>query len=892
MNKGRVAATLAVVASLGLGGPLAAYAQTAAAPEDDDLTALLESDDAGTAAEPAQAAAPAEAGAADGAGAEAAPSETASSEPAPSEPAPAAAAASPTLAPAPAESYDTIPLAQQAEAAPMVPPPSAERGMMIEEIVVTARRTAENLQDVPVAISALSGADLARESINSAQDLQGRVPSLVISPGAQTRNTETPTIRGQGATFGASPGVVIYFAEVPQPGDSTTNGQGGPGKFFDLSNMQVLKGSQGTLFGRNTTGGALLLEPRKPQDEFSAYLKAEGTSFSGRGYEGVINLPLASDTLLMRAGIKYFDREGFTTDVVTGKDYDSKHFYHGRLGLTWRPTEGVENYLFGYYSNSKDNGTANVIEAVNSEGFNAAILTAAGAGPLPLVPAQQQPGCVYFNVNAPSNDCGQDIAAEQQARSNRRVQLSADPNDILKTGGVIDAFSFALSDDVTLRNIASYSFYEHHFRWDLDGSRARLNDIDGPDDRNSSDTAVYTEELQLQGTLFDDRLKFVVGGYYEYMKPTGLQENYVTALFNTVYQVYEITRHSYGPFAQATYGMGGLAEALEDLSLTVGTRYSVDQIEGSAAINDEPVSGETDDSALTWTVGLDYKLENSMLYGKVSRGYKTGGFSPIAVDPAHLRYAPEFVLNYEVGYKTDFDIGTVPARVNAALYYTDYTDMQRTGGDSYVAPDAPPGTMQSFGGAVFNAGKAWISGFEIDATVVPFTGFNLSANYAYTEAEYEEFELLIGGVTPPLDCSGQRIPRGEVADFKCMPFQYTPKHQYSVSARYELPVAESVGTIEGSLTYSWVGERYSSAHSLPEDEPGAWMSALGLVNASIRWDRIMNSRMNLQLYGTNLTGEDYRLANSNVWNFLYLRSSIYGEPRVFGLTLSYDWGGS
>src|SRR3546814_19385391 len=109
------------------------------------------------------------------------------------------------------------------------------------------------------------------------------------------RNTESPTIRGQGAQFGAGPGVVIYMAEVPLPSDPVANNQGGPGKFLDLSNLQILKGSPGTLFGRNTTGGATLLEPHKPEPKFSSTLRAGGTTYSGPTYEGMLNVPMNSE---------------------------------------------------------------------------------------------------------------------------------------------------------------------------------------------------------------------------------------------------------------------------------------------------------------------------------------------------------------------------------------------------------------------------------------------------------------------------------------------------------------------------------------------------------------------------------------------------------------------
>src|SRR3546814_3362806 len=120
------------------------------------------------------------------------------------------------------------------------------------------------------------------------------------------------------------------FAEVPMPADAVTNNQGGPGKFFDLGNLQVLKGSQGTLFGRNTTGGALVLEPNMPRPEFSASMRAGTSNYNGQSYEAVINQPLIDDTLLMRVGAQYMSRDGFTKDVVSGTDYDNKNYWTGR----------------------------------------------------------------------------------------------------------------------------------------------------------------------------------------------------------------------------------------------------------------------------------------------------------------------------------------------------------------------------------------------------------------------------------------------------------------------------------------------------------------------------------------------------------------------------------
>ncbi len=818
-------------------------------------------------------------------------------------------AATPTEAIAP---YEVIPVPERAEAAPTPAAPAPRAS--IEEIVVTARRTAENLQDVPVAIAAMSADDLKREQINSPQDLQGRVPSLIVGSNSQMRNTETPAIRGQGAQFGASPGVIIYLGEVAVPSDPVANYQGGPGKFFDLSNVQILKGSQGTLFGRNTTGGALLLEPAKPQEGFSGSLRAGAVMLSGddtltgHSYEAVLNTPLVDDVLLARIGGQVYQRDGFTQDVVTGKDYDSKNYWTARLGLLWRPSDGIENYLMGYWSDSADNGTATVIERVNREGLNRAIPGAIGLGALTqIVPGIDLAqvgnlGCLVLNFFGPSTNCGQDIVDEQAARGNRRVQLSGDPNDLLETGGVIDKLSFKLNDELTLVNIASYSTFRHSYRWDLDGSRAAFNEFINPDDLLQADVQTFTEELQLQGTTLDGALKYVVGAYYEDTDAVG----HIVAtslLFVDVDQQYNQNKQSFAPFVQGTYDLGDLFESMSGLNLTLGVRHTSDETSGSASIRqvaigliplvDKSFDAEVESSEWTWTAGLDYRFdtENSgnMVYAKLSRGYKTGGFAPISVNPDRYTYDPEFVTNYEIGQKSDFTVGDMPVRLNTAVYYTDYTGLQKAGIDAYVPPNSVNPVPQ-LGQSIFNVGSAWVAGFEMDLTIQPSDGFTFIGTYGYTRAEYEKFELDYTGATPHRECTGEEIQSGNVIELSCIPFQSTPEHQFSLSGRYLLPVDAALGDIETALTWTWTGTQYSGQSAPPEGEPGAYLPVARLLNASVSWSGVFGSSFDVQLFGTNLTNEIYRISNSNQWNLTYFQSSIYSEPRIIGLNLSYRWG--
>ncbi len=145
-------------------------------------------------------------------------------------------------------------------------------------------------------------------------------------------------------------------------------------------------------------------------------------------------------------------------------------------------------------------------------------------------------------------------------------------------------------------------------------------------------------------------------------------------------------------------------------------------------------------------------------------------------------------------------------------------------------------------------------------------------------------------MTPQLDCTGAQIQDGAIGDYSCIPFTDMPEHQFSLGALYTWNLDPAFGTLESSVTYSWVDERYLPPISVPEAEPGAWLEDFYLVNASINWRQVFGTALDLQLFGTNLTDEEYRISNSNVWNELGYHNSIWGEPRMYGLRATYRWG--
>ncbi|HEX4504206.1 MAG TPA: TonB-dependent receptor plug domain-containing protein, partial [Alphaproteobacteria bacterium] len=268
-----------------------------------------------------------------------------------------------------------------ADAAPASPPrqPAADAIVLtdrgaVEEVIVTARRKEERLQAVPVAVTAFDPVQLKDRNITSAQDLGLYVPSLVINNNAGI--APGFVLRGQGSTLGAGPGVVAYFAEVPIIGGQNATGafQGGtgPGQYYDLENVQVLKGPQGTLFGRNTTGGAVLFTPQKPKDDFDGYGQLTLGDYDWREEEAALNIPLVPDRLLLRVAGDVSMRDGYTRDVgpfFPGRDYDNRDYWAFRLSLVARPSDDFENYLIASSLYTHENGTGGSIFAVKPGGL-------------------------------------------------------------------------------------------------------------------------------------------------------------------------------------------------------------------------------------------------------------------------------------------------------------------------------------------------------------------------------------------------------------------------------------------------------------------------------------------------------------------------------------------
>ena len=800
----------------------------------------------------------------------------------------------------------------------------------ITEIIVTANRREERGQDVPIAITSLSPQRLEQQGIAKEQDLQASVPSLVVGQNGQgSRESNAITLRGQGATFQASPGVVVYLNEVPLPAGVSLSQQGGPGNYVDLESLQVLAGPQGTLFGRNTTGGAVLLVPKKPTDMFGGWIRGELGNYDRTNVEGAINLPV-NDKLAVRVVGAYHNRDGYTRDVVWNKDRDNEHWYSGRIGILFRPTDAVTNYTMAYGAYSSNNGAGLIHRGYDVDGLAAFQLCA--NLPVDL-------------VGGYSCDVYRAASAQAQQLGPRKTAYSTDVFSKTKTWGASNTTDIELSDQLTLRNIVSYQQMKLNYNYDNDATVLQQHDISPIDlpapgvvnlpgtnipvtyfneiERNSLPTdnlRVWTEELQLQGRMIDGNLNWTVGGFFFDQRPRGIEGSrslaycpaVATGLCEPSRAFYGIKTRSKALYAQATLDLGALSPSLSGLRLTGGYRHTWDRVSGfSTQYNYDPAlpgsvicantaetvpeataaeacrfTGIQRSNSPSWLLGADYKITPDLLiYGKVSHGYKSGGFNTFAVrfgqgtDPDTRSFLPEKVTTYEIGMKSDFRFGSVPLRLNVAAYSTDYNDIQRTGGDRNA-------TTGAAGAQTLNA-DARIRGIEVEATMRPFPGIEVGGNFSYTDAKYTKYLYQSGSGT--VDCNGPVAPGG-IADQSCLPMQYVAPYIWSVHVGAEQPLGDDKGTLSLFVNYSHTASQFTNAVGLPSTEPGSMLEPFGLLSASLDWRGVAGSRFDIGLFATNLTNKLYRISDTNSYSNFLFASTLYGEPRMYGLRLKYSFG--
>ena len=776
------------------------------------------------------------------------------------------------------------------------------------DIVVTARRVEERLQDVPISITVFNQQAISDRNVTNAQDLANYTPSLSATTSYGAENS-TYAIRGFVQDTGTGPSVGVYFADVVAPRGPSQGfpaGDGaGPGAFFDLQNVQVLKGPQGTLFGRNTTGGAVLLVPRKPTAKFEGYVEGSIGNYDMRRVQGVINIPLA-ETFRARIGADYQKRDGYAINGsgVGPRDFDDIGYISVRGSVVGDLTPNLENYTIFSLTNSRNNGHVAKLFACN--------------------PTQD-----------PANALGLqscDIIAQQDAAGFYHLRSDMpDPYAKLRQWQVINTTTWQASDTLTIKNIASYAELRTRIRSALFGTNFFL----GPfpvgfavvrhlPNGYSSNQSTFTEELQFQGRSSDGALTWQAGAYYEDSRPIGFigsqspvfigcsdPDNLVcTDLTGRGVVNYTAAKNTFltrGLYAQATYALS------ERFKLTGGIRYTWDKVRSISrqtsyrfplgvpdAASDSsfctrflvtaPPLCELDMKASfhkpTWLLGLDYTpTPDMLLYAKYARGYRTGGIKS-DVPTEFMTFSPEKVDTFEIGAKTSFT-GALRGTFNIAAFYNDFSNQQIQLGFNQN-PASPISVTPTAG--PYNVGKSRIWGIELDARLNLFAGFALDGGYTYLNTKVKEVIVPTLPASSPYVVSGPLVPGDELT--------LSPRHKLTVTGTYTLPLDESLGKVSVSLTYSY-SSRQRTTYALRDPAVSVFfggrdigvLQPRNLFNANLNWNRVAGSPVDLSAFVTNLTNDTYYSHVNGLFPSVGFDTATLGEPRMYGLRLRYSFGG-
>jgi iron complex outermembrane receptor protein len=718
----------------------------------------------------------------------------------------------------------------------------------LDEVIVTARRKEENLQSVPIAITALSQAQLNQNNIESVQDLQYYVPSL--SETGQRRDAMALSIRGQGSSgYSSLPGVLIYLNEVPTPVDDLGQSFTGPGTLFDLENVQVLKGPQGTLFGRNAIGGAVLLQSKRPTNDVDGSIEVGYGNYNDREVLAIFNAPISTDTLLFRVALKTQQRDGFTTslgdpDHPGGTDLDNVNYIAGRATVTFRPSDSFQNDLIYDGLSSATHGTSALLDNVDPTGTLANL---------------------YPSILG--------ILAQQQALGIRtQVPLDTDIFSNTKNLFLTDVLRQNLTDAITLRNIVGYRQIEYSYGIDFDGTSLPILDFGNVAGQKIQQ---LTEEAQIQGKSLGGTLDWVAGAFYLSSPPQDYSGNDpATQLGGTSYILSRIGDDSKALYLQGTQD---LASVVTGLKLTGGFRYTWDQrylqsltlpADGTcpgpaAAFNSEcTLTNSGKWSAPTWTFSLDDQVTpQTLLYATTRRGYRSGGFNQGVTDPGLASFAPETVTDVELGVKADFSLFGLPTRINSDVYHQSYDNIQV---NQFVFA---PGDTELLH-ITQNAATARLWGAEFEQWTNVGEHLQLGLNFDYVNLRYTSFAA---GVTP-----GPLIGQ-ETAN--------RPPYKYGVNARYNFTDSDSVGAMSVWGNWSWQDKNGDTA------DVGGEIPSFGLLTLGGAWNRIVGRPIDASFFVTNALNKTYIVQAQSLYSFgLGAAVATYGEPRMYGVRVRYHFG--
>jgi iron complex outermembrane receptor protein len=690
------------------------------------------------------------------------------------------------------------------------------------DIIVTAQRQEQKLQDVPVSVTAFGSEQLRANNIETVADIALRTPGLAASA-VDPINTNF-AMRGIGSAPGISqnaggdPSVVVFVDGVYAGRGSTPDLDA-----LDLERVEVLRGPQGTLFGKNAIGGLIQFVSRKPSADNSFYFEGTYGNYDRVGVVARGNMAL-TDKIYLSAGLSHKQRDGFEFNETTGNDVNDLNLTTGRLALRLVPTDTLDIILRADVSrqDQKGNPRHNNCDASFNGGVHCV-----GINPDPRVVNAYIDGMIKRTIQSYSAEINLDLP-------------------------------FGTLTSLTALRKVDFQFETPFFSNPVNPP----NQIESTD-FGDEDNKQFSQELRLAFDAFDGRLNGQTGLYYlkeDTDRIQGQIQDFATPAISGIgIFPQSVNARSFAIFGQLDY------EIVPSLTATLGARMTWEKKSGRFAGykgDDGPgvppplgtpagydVTASQKWKAFTPRFALNWKAtDDVLLYASAARGYKSGGFQGLSgtAEGASTPYDPEFAWGYEVGAKTEWFDRRL--RFNVALFQTDYSDLQ-------VSQLVPLCCV-----VVSNAAKAKIKGAEVEVLARPFEGFQLDGSYAWLDAKFTEYSI------PGQAYTGNRLPR-------------SPKNKFNIGGQYEAPIGDLSAKLR--VDYSWVDDAFFEASNIPQQ---LWPShenldaRLSIAGPDERWE--------LSLWGKNLTDELVPTYVTYFGPYRQILTP-YAPPRTYGVTMAF-----
>lgn len=817
---------------------------------------------------------------------------------------------------------------------------------VLEEVVVTARKREETLQETPVAVSAFTGQNLEELGLRNISDLTKVVPNVDMYSGNGTTGAGNVFIRGIGArntgvNFDSGVGIYVDGVYVSRADGAVLDN-------VDIQSVQVLRGPQGTLFGKNTTGGAILYTTNKPNDEYGGHAEVRVGNYNMLDSKVTVNVPLMGDILMSRFSLFQVKADGYVQSVIPDNlppqapgnlpfiedEFNDTDRWGGQAQLRWVATDDLLldlNYTYGKTDQKSRGQNCEVVTGIPGTGWQANLQNGAI-----VVPSTSQTIADWCQAN-------DDLGIDKIMANLNPNKYTAEVNTLALTA------DWEINDAMNFKSISAW-------RNTVGGEVNELDAIgiallgrtnfegNGADERN---TDAYSQEFQLLGNAFDEKLDYVVGVYGFHEETDKGAASSPTLFFNalnqpnTAFYLSNLTEllaknSSVSFFSQADWHFD------DYWTLTLGARYTWEErrLERNFRVPDvgtlattgdatnifntffnfpsgpdtfnpnhlyvraiDPVTGlpdpradqsqKFDESKFTPMASIQRTFDGVgfMDYGNayftVANGFLSGGLTDTVDLATGLieEYKPEEVWNYELGFK--MDAWDRKLRLNTALFYTDYKDRQLT-----TVRISPEGRIS---GALINAESSWIAGIEFEATIIPVENLQITANMTFNDSDIEEYDderitaAVPGAPVPPgceqINVSGAGLVDNCAIDRSDEGLPRLPDSVFYLAAQYTFET--NYGTVVPMLSWSY-RSNLDNCFDASSCISGIYKVDQEDITARLTWNS-PDMAWRVTAFGNNLNDERYVTGGTPLVDVTSTAGTIYNQPRTYGLEAAYTW---